>query len=228
MTFLFFALWIACTVMFILGMINPQKALIPYAKKGKKQVFLTWFITGFVFFVIFLVMVVSQQGDAQEKPVVEKSGNPTETVEESTPEPKTETVEESTPEPKIETAEESTPEPSVQQDEVDEDVMVDLGLLLMRDSFHDFADIEADKALGSYKIIFTDDSIITAINLLSIGDESLIESWDDMVESLRVTSKTVYETTEYMVSIANPHETDNIILILMNGIVVYDFMDDIK
>jgi|GEM_PF-3647334 len=69
--------------MFILGMINPNKALIPFAKQGRKQVFLTWFIAGFV--CLILVGVTSDSEDASSDNV---------TVSESTEEAADESLEE--------------------------------------------------------------------------------------------------------------------------------------
>ena len=54
LTILFLLAWIACTIFFVIGMINPKKALLPYAKKGRKQVFLSWFLAGFLCFVLVL------------------------------------------------------------------------------------------------------------------------------------------------------------------------------
>jgi hypothetical protein len=74
MDFIFFILWVACTVMLILGMVNPKMALIPYAKRGRKQVFITWFISGVFCFVVFITLIMNQ-GQATEMPVENKPAN---------------------------------------------------------------------------------------------------------------------------------------------------------
>ncbi|MEX1377644.1 MAG: hypothetical protein AB1Z23_09265 [Eubacteriales bacterium] len=48
----FLLLWLFCTVMLVIGLINPQKALIPYAKQGRKQVFVFWFLAGLISFIL--------------------------------------------------------------------------------------------------------------------------------------------------------------------------------
>lgn len=57
LSFLFLIFWLICTTFLILGLIKPSLSLLTYTKKGRKQVFVFWFLIGLVFFVLFCVFV---------------------------------------------------------------------------------------------------------------------------------------------------------------------------
>ncbi|GEM_PF-7079934 len=57
LSFLFLIFWLVCSSFFLLGMIKPNFSLLPYTKRGRRQVFLFWFLIGLVFFVLFCIFV---------------------------------------------------------------------------------------------------------------------------------------------------------------------------
>jgi hypothetical protein len=84
MFIVFVLLFAFCTVMMILGLIKPNLALIPFAKKGRGKAFLTWFLIGLLCFVVISIISFNSVSDETVlKEVKQNSTNNKSTVDES-------------------------------------------------------------------------------------------------------------------------------------------------
>lgn len=223
MSAIFTLLWLFCTVMFILGMINPQKALIPYAKQGRKQVFYVWFLAGLLCFIIAIATTPdSKIEDNSRQPAEEVVTNEEaipETTKETTLEPTIEPTDATTPEPTEEPTIEVTPEPTMD--------LTSETLSLLIENFGGLGTVTIDREAETYNIIPTDPAFSDSLIYLAAGYDETIDAWKTMVDSFTSMSSSVYSTTGYSIVLLNPENTENTLLWVYNGVVMYDFTDDL-
>jgi len=100
-------------------------------------------------------------------------------------------------------------------------------LSLLRDNFGDSADIEFVKEETTFYITPSDPAFILEVaNMISGGSQST-EDWNNLVESFRSMSESSQEMLpDYWYSLRNPANPDNLLLIVSNGYVIYNFMDE--
>ena len=63
---------------------------------------------------------------------------------------------------------------------------------------------------------------------LATGNKEIVESYKSVVEGQKDLSLVISETLpEYAIGLVNPANHDLFLLVTMNGVVIYNFMDDL-
>lgn len=114
--------------------------------------------------------------------------------------------------------------PEVNQEELEE-----LFLGVMKENFEGLADVEYDNGNKTFTLLPTDDDLVHELMLLSTGDEVMLEGWGNLVDGVLSMSQSLKENigNGYTVQLLNPANTDNVLLICVDGAVVYDVADDL-
>jgi hypothetical protein len=112
--------------------------------------------------------------------------------------------------------------------EVSEDLLIDSMLDILESSFENNAKVHVDKANKMFILTPTDPDLIESFDYVVAGHEEMTQLYRDNVESQKTLSITIAEILpEYSLAIANPHDPDLLWLVTWNGIVIYDFTDDL-
>src|SRR5699024_682248 len=100
-------------------------------------------------------------------------------------------------------------------------------LLILEDNFDQFGKVEFNKEHKNYTIIPTDPSLVSEINLIATG--VFPSDWDYMVESFVELSNSLTNQlgSEYSVSLTNPVNHENILILARNGVLIYDVQNDL-
>jgi hypothetical protein len=159
---------------------------------------------------VFLVLAVGSTGNDDEPKALEDT-SPAEVIE--MPEP-----EEELP---YEEIEESITEEA-------EDFLIESVLNIMKSSFENYAKAEVNKADRMFILTPTDNTLIEAFAYVAAGSTELLQAYEDYVESQVEMSKVIAEVLpEYSLATANPNNIDLLLLVIWNGIVIYNFTDDL-
>lgn len=215
MAIIFSLLCLFCIFMFIQGMINPEMAVISYAKKGRKQVFMVWFIAGVV---CLLLAVTSFYGNPTEQNITLSETTNVEVAAEITAEV--------TPEP---TPTATEVEPTITATDVEPTMdLADLGLSLLIDVYGSRGTVTIDREAQVYNIIFTDHEFENVLALMLLGSETVLQAWDVLVEMISDTSIIMYEYTGYSVALINPNNTEECVLLISDGVILYNYKDELN
>jgi len=86
--------------------------------------------------------------------------------------------------------------------------------------------VEFDEENKTYKLT-PDEGIAMEATLMFIGEADK-QPWYDLVESTRVVSDQMLDQmgSGYSIVLVNPMNTDNYLLMIMDGVVLYNFMDE--
>ena len=100
-------------------------------------------------------------------------------------------------------------------------------LSILEENFDQFGKVEFNKEYKSYTIIPTDPNLVSEINLIATG--VFPEDWDYMVESFVELSNSLTNQlgSEYSVSLTNPANHENILVLARNGALIYDVQNDL-
>ena len=100
-------------------------------------------------------------------------------------------------------------------------------LSILKENFDQFGKVEFNKDHKNYTIIPTDPSLVSEINLIAAG--VFPEDWDYMVESFVELSNSLTNQlgSEYSVSLTNPSNHENILVLARNGALIYDVQNDL-
>ena len=169
-------------------------------------------------------------------------GEETETMDTGVPEETTavaETkVEPETTETEVETVDtaeevESEKEPEAELEsqvttEVDASANEELHLAIMQENMSMYVDIEFDKTSKTFIMTPNNEELANEIALLASGIG--FDEWDILVNGLTSMSETgVTSLGEgYSITLVNPHNEENILLWVMDGVVMYDVADDLR
>jgi len=125
-------------------------------------------------------------------------------------------------------------EPAVEiPEEVEEveEVLPDQGVIeqsilnIMQENFEGMADVELVDQ--TFIIIPTDPLIISDLSRAADGDPEAIADWQYLVETTQEASFNMKSNLPgYWIDIRNPANPENSLLIIQDGIVLYDFLDD--
>ncbi len=120
-----------------------------------------------------------------------------------------------------------------EEDNADEEVVVDekiniqTVLSILKENFKDTAEIKFDSDNRVYHIIPTDPGFISDLMLAINRNDIAIEAWNDLVASTKTLSGNISNILpDCMVSITNPTNKDNSLLIVSDGFVLYNFIND--
>lgn len=97
-------------------------------------------------------------------------------------------------------------------------------LEILSDNYSDFAKVSFDDENKVFTIIPTDPNFSLEVYLASQGDEECLVFWKSFIESQKKLSVVVSDLlgNEYGVSVLNPSNTENSILLCMDGVIFYD------
>ena len=100
-------------------------------------------------------------------------------------------------------------------------------LSILEENFDQFGKVEFNKEHKNYTIIPTDPNLVSEINLIATG--VFPEDWDNMVESFVELSNSLTNQlgSEYSVSLTNPANHENILILVRNGVLLYDVQNDL-
>lgn len=95
-------------------------------------------------------------------------------------------------------------------------------LVILQDNFGK-ENVTFDKELMTFSIVPADEGFLTELAAALEGDADAIESWNTMVENFVSLSNSINDLgSGYILSITNPTNPDNTLLMVMDGIVFYD------
>lgn len=137
-----------------------------------------------------------------------------------------EVVEDEVVEDKVEETEVELVEVEPAEDELTRDQSIRLVELMMAEAFEETGEVGYSIIHDALVYTPTDPqfSIEMAQMVLGTLDRS---SWDDMVESFRQLSGTISEKVDDLgIVVMNPENEDRIVLMVRDGVVEYDFMED--
>ena len=99
-------------------------------------------------------------------------------------------------------------------------------LELLKESFATSGSVRFDKEMKLFLLTPYDTSITESAIL--VRDSGLLrDDWEAMKAAFAVLSETVYETLPgYGIGIVNTSNTDNLLLVLLNGVTVYDVTEE--
>ena len=75
-----------------------------------------------------------------------------------------------------------------------------------------------------YEIIPTHPNFLVLIGAVTMGDPQAIEVWESLVEAFLATSLSMKDNLpDYYIAVFNPYNTKNWLLLILNGVILYDF-----
>ena len=100
-------------------------------------------------------------------------------------------------------------------------------LSILEENFDQFGKVEFNKEHKNYTIIPTDPNLVSEINLIAAG--VFPTDWDYMAESFVELSNSLTNQlgSEYSVSLTNPANHENILILVRNGVLLYDVQNDL-
>ena len=100
-------------------------------------------------------------------------------------------------------------------------------LQIMRDSVGSYVDIQFDKTEKTYVMTPTDQGLIDEISMLPMGIGH--EDWGVLVDGMASMSKSGKDLVGegYTINLVNPLNHENVILWIMDGVVIYNVIDDL-
>jgi hypothetical protein len=128
----------------------------------------------------------------------------------------------------VEEPQEAADEPQEAADEPqDNEALEQVVLGLLQDSFEGMADIEFVKEDETYYITPTDPAFILDVANAQDGGTQALEDWNNLVDSFkRMSENSQAMLPDYWYSLRNPANLDNLLLIVSDGYVIYNFIED--
>lgn len=99
----------------------------------------------------------------------------------------------------------------------------ELALPILQDAFKGSASVEYIQDTNTFNITPTDAEFINEMLLLVEGDASILEDWNVIVKNTRYLSE---QLPGYTISLLNPANTDNTLLMVYEGVIFYNFTDE--
>ncbi|MBE6844726.1 MAG: hypothetical protein E7508_03280 [Ruminococcus sp.] len=133
----------------------------------------------------------------------------------------------------VKATEPATTANTIEENKSDEETDRGAVIRLLRDSMAESFDesnfnVEYNEEIGSYLISLWQDDIVESV-ILAKEDESLKAEWDTMVDNLKTATTQFYEAARTFdenanvtFNLLNEANTDNILLMIYNGEVMYD------
>lgn len=111
---------------------------------------------------------------------------------------------------------------AIQTDKDNKESLEQITLGILQSSYSN-ANVTFDKEMKAYTILPTDDSMMLAITMVSNG--GMKDDYNLLVDGFVELSKEIEKTlgSGYILSMNNPANPDNTLLMVMDGIVVYNF-----
>lgn len=104
----------------------------------------------------------------------------------------------------------------------------DNALELLKEHLGDVAEIELNRDEKSFIITMTKDELIHELAMVLNGEMSM-DSWHTLVESFTGMANSMNDLLGggYSVEVVNPMNTDNVLLLIYDGVVLYDVANDL-
>lgn len=101
--------------------------------------------------------------------------------------------------------------------------------IILADNFSKTGTVEFNAKLKAYSVTPTEPEMLLAITQLQSGELDPA-NWDTIVKSFKNMSESVKKNlgSGYFVELVNPANTENSLLIIQDGVVFYDFMDEYR
>lgn len=123
-------------------------------------------------------------------------------------------------------------EPVTAQDEpqeidIDIEFLEESVLIILEENFEGFAEVEFVKEEETFYLTPTDPAIISELMDAIDGQAYAVEGWEGLVESQIGLSESIKELLPgYWISLRNPANPELSLLVVSDGIVLYDFLKD--
>jgi len=142
-------------------------------------------------------------------------------------ETKVEEVVEVEEEPKVEEVIEEVEEVEL-DDVIDRESRILMAVSTMSDNYEGMGEIDYDEGDDAIRIIPTDPAFIKELLYMMTGVTGT-EDWDGMVESLQGLSESLSGLVDedIYLSLVNPENEDNTILLMQDGNIIYNLSDDL-
>lgn len=117
----------------------------------------------------------------------------------------------------------------VEEPEIDREVGLVLAEAIMSESFSELGDLSYDAENDAFTLIPTDPGFSQELTTMALGITGK-DDWNFMVGEFASLSEAIAELVDENIGLAilNPENTDNIILLVRNGHVIYDFTDELN
>ena len=114
-----------------------------------------------------------------------------------------------------------------EKEELDVSLGEDAYLAIMRENLSAFVDVEFNKDSKIFILTPNNETLNTEIAMLTQGIGH--EEWGILVDGLASMSKTGVDLVGegYSINLVNPHNEENILLWIMDGVVMYNVIDDL-
>lgn len=118
------------------------------------------------------------------------------------------------------------------EEEIDEDLNVELmemmHIAILEENFAEIAEIEFDKGTKRVSIVPNEELILLGLLLAMDGSQEHIDSWEELVDSVRLMSSAFYANglEGYAISMVNPSNKSNTLITAINGEITYDALYD--
>lgn len=187
--------------------------------KTKKNILKKWWFWTIIV-VVFIVMI-SIGGDDEEK---EEDTASTDIVIQETVEPTDKPTIEPTDKPTAEPTDKPTAEPT---EKPNNDYKLNLILSMFEESLEGIFDVELDVESKTFNIIPIDTDFSTELTAVINGDLIAIESWEGLVDEMKGLSQVISDILPgCTINIVNPLNKENTLLMVMDGVVIYDFSEE--
>ena len=85
-------------------------------------------------------------------------------------------------------------------------------------------DVSLNQEKKGYDIIPTHPSLLANIAAVTMGDPQAIEVWESLVEAFLATSLSMKDNLpDYYIAVFNPYNTKKWLLLIWDGVILYDF-----
>ncbi len=118
-----------------------------------------------------------------------------------------------------------TPTETPTQAPTDEVILIppELILPILEESYEGIATIDYSAETETFSITPTDPAFVSDILAVQTGDIDAIIEWNNLVANTCELSETI---SGYIISIVNPLNTENALLLVYDGMVLYDFTNN--
>src|SRR5699024_7885238 len=114
-----------------------------------------------------------------------------------------------------------------EEEELDVSLREDTYLAIIQENLSEFVDVEFNKDSKIFILTPNNEALNTEIAMLTQGIGH--EDWEILVDGLASMSETGVELVGegYSINLVNPHNEENILLWIMDGVVLYNVIDDL-
>lgn len=120
-----------------------------------------------------------------------------------------------------------TIKPTIKPTKISKQNVFNTQLKILKESFKGVAEIKVKNNNKVIEIIPYDKTFMIEAQMAYSGDLEKLETWNKLVDTLKQTSKN-FNDKDLILSLVNNLNTENYILMINNGIVLYNFVEDME